>query len=713
MEISAIIRFRERSARLLLFLTLIHTIPVLWLTPVSGGTAPISALLAFGIASLFTFDAEGIGLGMFALLPALVYTVIAWVLAWLISRLTARRHHPIHLALLTVIVAVPFAAVYFPIYTAGDHNSSSNANLFELFSPYLTQTIAVFYWIILHAVALVLLAIQYIGEDTTAFNFIRRWLKPGLGGLSITLLGAIVYTHYATVLCRPLAELGNNTAQICVAKHNRVEARYWYERAAQDGNAEAIKWLVTNTPNQRQRLAWLRQGASAGFPEMQYQLAKHLQRWGDGANPAEAIRWLNAAAAGNHGPAQMELAEQMTAEIMRTASRDQLAQRNALLEQAASNGSRLARLRLAEHYTRGSMGYPIDSGRARRYYQDLAATEAVSSEEQALRINSETYLLRLQQLDDWQAGLDANDPQVMKALAKLYIGSQLPGPGVHEYGLQLFEQVAAGDTSTRSELIVMLRTGTGGFEKDLSAAKKWLLRAAETGDLTAMDRVASNYMKGREGFSVDYPKAQFWIEALITHYRQANDKDAPARIAGLEAHLKHFERLSEQAGGALLGEKELNALAQKSDAASRYQFALQLMAGQAARRTEAVEHLQAAADLGYGDAAWRLVQVYERGFPAEIDPKAARRELERAAQHHHFDATKELAQRYEYGKKGYGQNLPLAIEMYEAALAAGNDNRYNWNLDPHNFYHFRWLESRLHQAKLKLNAELAQTTGQK
>ncbi len=58
---------------------------------------------------------------------------------------------------------------------------------------------------------------------------------------------------------------------------------------------------------------------------------------------------------------------------------------------------------------------------------------------------------------------------------------------------------------------------------------------------------------------------------------------------------------------------------------------------------------------------------------------------------------------FEYGKRGLPVDLPRAIELYEATLEAGRDNRYDWNLDPDNFNHFKWLESRLRQARLKQN----------
>jgi TPR repeat protein len=704
-------RFHERSARLLLLLTVIHTVPVIWLTPVAGGTAPIIALLAFGFAGLFTFDSEGVALGLFALLPALIYVALAWGLSWMIAKVVFRLPKTARLSLLAVLVLVPLAAVHFPIYVLGGHSGSSNTAMIGLFNDYVTGAVALTYWISLHGILAAFYASQFFAEDSAWTRAGERWFNPILQFSAVVLVCTVAVTNYEEVVCRPLAELGNAHAQVCVAKSSRVQARYWYERAASDGNAEAIAWLIENTPNRQKRLTWLRKGAQAGEPAIQYLLAVHLRRYGTPADTAEADRWLEAAVAGNYGPAQMELAEQLTAKVVRTQSRELLAKRNGLLEQAAENGSRLAMLRLAQHYTRGSMGYPADFSRARSYYQVLAEGGELSKRETRLRISHATYAARLLELDTWQAGLDANDPQVTKEVAELYLKSPLPGPGVREAGMQMFERIAETDPSIRRELIVMLRTGTDGADKDLTRAKQWLLQAANAGETKAMERVASNYMDGREGFPLDYPQARHWLERLVDHHRADDRKDAQRSIAQLQNKLKYIDRLGEQAGGTLLGEADLVRLAQKTDAEGQYQFALQLLAGHGSkRRTEALEALQAAARLGSGDAAWRLVEIYERGFPRDINPVEARRELERAVEHRHFYATRELASRYEYGKKGFTQDLPKAIAMYEGALVAGHDNRYAWDLDPDNHRHYRWLESRLRQAKLKLTAQVASTT---
>lgn len=700
--------FRERSARLLLFLTLLHTVPVIWLTPVAGGTAPTVALLSVGLAGLFSFDAEGLAIGLMALVPALIYLGIAWVLAWLLAKGASRLPRTARLLVLAMLVAVPLAAVYFPIYGAGGHSSWSNASLVDLLDGYPQKSLFLTYWIALHLVLVGLFAGQIPAEGSPAFRVALRWTRPALRLCGVALVGALVYFNSVHVVCRPLAFLGSEAAQLCVARTGDVEARYWYERAAADGNAEALAWVIEHTPDRSQRLEWLRRGTQAGDPGSQYQLAEHLRRYGVAGDEVEAARALRAAASAGYGPAQMALAKAMTAEVRRTGSRELLAKRNALLQQAAANGSRVAKLRLAEHYARGSMGYPVDLQRARAIYEALAAQgELTASESPAVQIG-DSYQARLQQLDEWQVGLAARDPRVTLELAKLYLRSPLPGPGVRDLGLRLFEELAANDPSIRQELIVMLRTGSDGADQDLDGAQTWLLEAARAGEADAMARVAHNYMNGREGFPQDYPEARVWIEALIERYHGAGGEDASRRVAALQADLKYIDRLDEMAGGHLLDPEALEVLEQRTDADSHYRYALQLLAGGGApRHDEGVSRLQQAAELGHAEAAWRLVQVYERGFPRELNSAAARRELDRAASLHHYEAVRELASRYEYGKKGYAQDLPRAIEMYEAALAAGRDNRYGWNLSEEVFNHFPWLESRLRQARMKLEAQVA------
>ena len=699
--------FQERCTRWLLLLTLLHTVPAVWITPVAGGTAPTAALLAYGVASVLTLDREGIAIGLMALAPSLVYTGIAWLLAWLLGKLLQRVPRIARACLLGCLTVGLLLAVYFPIYIAGGHNSSSSSDLISLFDDTLSRRTLLSYWIALHAVLAALFAGSLLRKDHSFTARVERWIRPVLRTAAIVVFGSILYHKYDLFLCRPFAELGFSRAQVCVAKNAGMDERYWYERAAADGDAEAIAWLIDKTPNRQHRLKWLRKGAEEGDPASQFALYEFLMRTQGAGAQAEAERWLKLSAEGDHAEAQMTRVDQLSKMLDRGRSDDRLAERNAWLERAAKLGSRTAKLRLAQHYRDGSMGYPADLERARAYYRELLVVGELTEYERALQLDAAAYERRLSELDAWEAGLANRDPDVMRAMAKRYLHSQYPGPGVRELGTQLMEQLAAdGDKATRDELMLGLRTGSGGVDKNVDAAKTWLLKAADADDPEAMERLASNYMSGREGFPIDHPQARRWTEALIARDQGNDDREAQARVQKLRSDLAYIERLGGYAGSAMLGSSELEQLGQRTDPDSQYEHAIQLLVGHGSkRRDEAIEGLLRAARAGHGGAAWRLVQIYERGFPREIDKPAGLQMLELAVANHHFNATRELAMSLEYGKRGLAVDLPRAIALYEGALAAGHDDRHGWNLDPNVFNHYRWLESRLRQARMKLDAQ--------
>jgi TPR repeat protein len=409
----------------------------------------------------------------------------------------------------------------------------------------------------------------------------------------------------------------------------------------------------------------------------------------------------------------MALVDSLARTIYSSGATDLLVERNAWLERAAGLGERDAIRLLAQHHVDGSMGNTPDLKRARAGFSELARVSKRTGAnkptqfERMLKLDAAYYNARIAELNVWEAGLKDHDPAITKSIAERYLKSQYPGPGVRALGLKLMEQlVEAGDTEARDALTRMLRTGTGGVEKDLDAAKTWLIVAAEAGDADAMARVAVNYSKGREGFAIDYPEAKRWFQAAIDAHTRGDAEGALDQVRKLRSELAFIDKRAERAGGTLLGTRALAQLGEGSDAESNYQYASQLLAGHGSdRRAEAIARLSDASQQGHGEAAWRLFQIYERGFRAEIDSAAAIEQLERAAANHHFNATRELAIRYEYGRRGLPTDLPRAIALYENALAAGHDNRYGWDLDPDNYNHFKWLESRLRQARMKQGAQ--------
>jgi TPR repeat protein len=703
---------QERCARWLLLLTLLHTVPVIWITPVAAGTAPAVALLAVGLASLFNSGREGIAIALFVLGPALLYSGLAWLLAWYLARRLRRIRQPVRVGLLAMFTVALLLSVYFPIYSAGSHNGTRSARLGDLVGNTIDWRMLIGYWIVLHVVLVALYSAHLLRDEHPVLGFIERWRKPASGVAVALLCAAMIYGNYPNLICRPLAELGSGRAALCVAQSDRGDKRYWYERAAEKGQTEAIVWMSMNARDRDRKLYWLRQGAERGVASIQFELYQRLTRLDEAGATAESERWLRRSAEGGHVPAQMIVLDALTQTVYRSKSTELLAERNGWLERAARLGARDAKRQLAEHHTDGSMGYAVDMDRARGYYRELARLDKENNREHQTRrerllgLDAGYYAKRIAELDAWETGLKDGDPAVTKLLAKRYLKNQFPGPGVRERGLQMMEQLAAnGDAAARNALIVNLRTGSGGVEKDTGAAKTWLITAAQAGDVDAMERVARNYAKGREGFAVDYPEAKRWFRSAI-ETRSSGDADDP-KLRSLRSELTYIDRLAEHAGGTLLGERKLGQLGRRSDAESSYQYAIQLLAGHGPeRRAEAVERLHEASRHGHGPAAWRLVQIYERGYPAEIDKNAAVEQLKIAAANHHFDATRELAMRYEHGMRGLPNDLPRAITLYEDALAAGHDNRYGWDLDPGNYNHFKWLESRLRQARNKLNAQV-------
>ncbi|UCH47583.1 MAG: sel1 repeat family protein [Betaproteobacteria bacterium] len=700
-------RPQERYARALLLLTLLHTVPVIWITPVAGGTAPTAALLAFGLASVSTFEREGVAIGLFVLGPAVVYCTIGWLIAWLGGKALEKLRQPIRTTVLAVVVIALLASVYWPIYVAGTHNASRSVNLIELFDDTPGKHALLGYWIGVQALLVALFAGYLLRDKHPVLNLVERWRKPAVTTISAALIAGVLVGNYPKIVCRPLAELGSGRAALCVAKSTRTNQRLWYERAAEKGQADAIAWVIDHTPGREQRLYWLRKGAERGDAAIQFALYERLMRTPGPNTRAEAEMWLHRSAEGDYPRAQLALVDKLTRAIHSAQSQEKLTERNRWLERAARLDARDAKRRLAQHYIDGSMGFPADLKRARSLYSELVEIDEQTRYESTLGLDANYYSARIAEVDAWRSGLSKGDPEITKLFAERYLSSRFPGPGVRELGLQLLEGLAeAGDSAARDALIFMLRTGSGGVERNPATAKRWLIIAAEAGDAGAMEHLADNYANGREGFNTDYPEAQRWFRAAIESYGLQQTDAAQSRVRALRNELDHIDRLAEQAGGTLLGAQELEKLGQRRDAESHYQYAVQLLAGHGSeRRVEAIERLNKASRKGHADAAWRLFQIYERGFPTEIDQAAAIDQLHTAAANHHFDATRELAMRYEYGKRGVSADLPRAIAMYEEALDAGHDNRYGWNLDSDNFYHFKWLESRLRQARMKQTAQ--------
>ncbi len=175
------------------------------------------------------------------------------------------------------------------------------------------------------------------------------------------------------------ASRGNAFAGYCLAERYLTgigvptdfgQAVHWYEQSARRGFAPAMLALSTLheagygvTRNNAKALAYATEAADLGYPPALAALA-HMHAGGIGIdrNEDEALRLYQRA--GDAGDADACL---QAAALMERLNADDPSTAVAWYRRAADLGSREARDRLVEIYTRGLLGEKIDLDRAREY----------------------------------------------------------------------------------------------------------------------------------------------------------------------------------------------------------------------------------------------------------------------------------------------------------------------------------------------------------
>ena len=160
---------------------------------------------------------------------------------------------------------------------------------------------------------------------------------------------------------------------------NAGQAIAWYQRAAQDGDARAMRALAEayedgeGVSQDTERAAdWLRRAAAAGDAAAMRSLAGDLADSGSSEDLAQAIALWRASAQRGDVRAMRDLAGALSASL---ASESDLAESVRWYEQAAAAGDGDAQYRLGMMYLQG-FGVEVDSDRAREWL-DLAARNNV------------------------------------------------------------------------------------------------------------------------------------------------------------------------------------------------------------------------------------------------------------------------------------------------------------------------------------------------
>lgn len=480
----------------------------------------------------------------------------------------------------------------------------------------------------------------------------------------------------------------------------KKDAKYWFERAALNGNKEAA-WALYRMPgNLDYRQKWLQFAAESGDREAQYELYKRLihDRCSD-EDLNKALNWLKAAAENDHPKAQYDLAKLNRRGLQEGGISKNLTEARRWLERAAELGYKQAIWETADRYERGTEGFSLDLNQAKRFYllsakasrEDRADVQPMigSLAEAKSRIAAIQVLLH---------GLERGDPAALRMFALRHLEAYEPGPGVRENGVKWLERLGSqGDIEAQFDLGSIYVFGRYQIRKDQTRGKPWWRRAAKGRHVRAMERVANGHINGNYGFAVDYLKAKSLVGALIRTYREGlNGTGQDERQAQRwERELAFLDRRIDSIGGSYQSPETLRSKASANDAEAQYQLARQLfIQNQIKNGREILNLYRKAAANGHVGANMELFRLYQRGLsytstdnPGQVnvvipkDDSKVLLYLKQAANSDHPKALGELALAYEKGRFGLSRDLGKARDLYQKIIHAFDNDLYGWTLE--------------------------------
>ncbi|RCK80635.1 MAG: hypothetical protein OZSIB_2948 [Candidatus Ozemobacter sibiricus] len=464
---------------------------------------------------------------------------------------------------------------------------------------------------------------------------------------------------------------------------NPEQAAFWWQRAAERGDAAARKHLadllLTGQGGRRdpaQALALYRQAADSGHAEAQFALAE-LHEKGEGVprDLAQAYAYYAQAVRQGHPLASLRL--DLLAEKVRPPEMVVLA------EQAQKKG---------------------DDAQAFFWYsQGARRKDALCCQALGLLYKSGRGVPRdLEQARDWlRRAADLGRAEAWLHLGSLAAEGRFPDP---QQARHCFQQGAEqGNQECQCRLAELLERGEGG-PADAAAAAFWYRRAAEHGHARAQLRLGLLLLQDRADSPADPLEAQRFLQ-------MAADQDLPAawlqlgrlaltgrpggvaRDPGLAARcfLRAAERGDLEAQlelGLLLNDRSWPGTNPKEaekwlmKAAGQGQPAALHALGEMhlARETfaEALEFFQRAADLGHPPSQYRLGAMFAEGRGVARHLDKARMWLQKAAESGHPRAQAALGELLlaAAGPTGSRTAAPTALaeaaRLFQAAAAAGD-----------------------------------------
>ena len=692
------------AARWFLFLVFFHLLPVPWFMFVVAGLAPASFLFAAGVAGLFNTDFDSLTMAILFLGPALISGLVFVGLAYLLAAAIGRLKKPVAITSgLIFILTICLGVALNPVYISGGHGSGHQFSLLgflDILGQFrIPMAASVSYFVGLALLLTVLLIYQHTPQSFPVWPLSRerrrRFLHLSMVGGLIVFIVLLGWVHRALFFLKPLADLGVAGAQYQLALSLQkkpgsrlglgASSRHYLERAAEQGHIKAAMMLARSPRNAEDKLRWLAVAAEGGLAAAHYELYRYMMKSAVAVYKSRsAMDWLQSAAESGFADAQYEMGRLLIRgdQIRGIAKNNKKARR--WLEKAAANDHGLAMEELAKRYNQAADGFPRDPARATALLEKIAA--GYRQGRYGLPQNQQMASNRRKQAEEINAlekRIARGDPEALATVGRQLLQSQTADK---TQGVTLLEKAAIqGDARIQYELGDIYLSGRHGIARDLEKGRQWWNRALAQKHVKTMEMVAPAYQNGRFGYSVDLLKSKALAELLVEAYRDGRygvEPDA-RRERHWTSQLKYIDQLFDMAGGSYLPLDDLRQQAADGDLQAQFQLGRQLLvAGPAGERQKGLQWIQRSAEGGYAEAQYRLVTYYENKIHIMQDnPSRGVAILQSAAEQNHLHAMSTLALAYEKGRYRLAKDYRQSQMWYQKLLQAYESGKYIGDVD--------------------------------
>jgi len=692
------------AARWFLFLVFFHLLPVPWFMFVVAGLAPASFLFAAGVAGLFNTDFDSLPMAILFLGPALISGLAFALFAYLLAAAVGRLKKPLATTIsLIIILTICIGVALNPVYIAGGHGSSHQFSLLgflDILGQFrITMAASVSYFICLTLLLVVLLIYQHTPHSFPSLPLSRdrrrRLLRRSMVCGLIVFIALFCWMHRALFFLKPLADMGVAGAQYHLAlsiekkpgsRHGLgASARHYLERAAEQGHIKAAMMLARSPRNAEDKLRWLTIAAEGGLAEARYELYRYMMESAVADYKSHsAMDWLQAAAESGFADAQYELGRLLIRGDQTRGIEKNNKKARRWLEKAAANNHGRAMEELAWRYNQAADGFPRDPARAATLLDKIAA--GYRQGRYGLQQNQQMASSRQQRAEEINAleeRIAQGDPEALATAGRQLLQSQNADK---TQGMTLLEKAAIqGDARIQYELGDIYLSGRHGVARDLEKGRNWWGLALAQKHVKTMEMVAPAYQNGRFGYSVDLLKSEALVELLVEAYRDGRygvDPDAK-RERHWTSQLKYIDQLFDRAGGRYLPLDDLRRQAAAGSLQAQYQLGRQLLvAGPAGERQKGLQWIERSAEGGYAEAQYRLVTYYENNIHIMRDnPSRGVALLQAAAKQNHLHAMSTLALAYEKGRYRLAKDYHQSQMWYQKLLQAYDSEQYIGDVD--------------------------------